>query len=267
MLVDTHTHLYFDAFDADREAVLERAAGAGVDGLVHVGIDPAGWERVLELAGRPGDAAVIGLHPHHAEQADEELYDLLRRLAVRPEVAAIGEIGLDWHYPEPPREVQERAFRRQIRLARELGLPIVIHNREADADILRVLEEEKGPELRGIFHCFSGEVETAERCLDLGFYIGMGGIVTFKNGHRAQEVARRLPLDRLVLETDSPFLAPHPYRGRRNEPAYVRLVAEKVAELKGLSVEEVAAATTENARRILGLRGSRGGDGLDIESR
>jgi TatD DNase family protein len=178
----------------------------------------------------------------------------IEELCKHPKVVAIGEIGLDYYWDTSPKDVQHRVFREQIRLARKLGMPIVIHNREAHQDILAILKEEKAAEVGGIMHCFSGSWETAKQCLDMNFYISFGGPVTFKNAKQPKEVLAQVPIDRLLIETDAPYLTPHPHRGKRNETAYVRLVAEAAAEIKGVSLEELAEITTQNAIRLLGLK-------------
>jgi TatD DNase family protein len=178
----------------------------------------------------------------------------LEELSRHPKVVAIGEIGLDYYWDTSPKDVQQRVFREQIRLARKVGLPISIHNRDAHQDVVDILREEKAAEVGGIMHCFSGSWEIARMCLDMNFYISFGGPITFKNARQPKEVLERVPLDRLLIETDSPYLTPHPYRGKRNETAYVRLVAEAAAELKGITLEELAEVTTSNAIRLLKLQ-------------
>lgn len=253
-LIDTHLHLDFDAFDADRDQVIERAVAAGVIRMITIGINRETSRRAVALAEQHGAVyAAVGVHPNDAGEWDESAKAELRELAAHPKVVAIGEIGLDYYWDRVPRDRQQTVFRAQLDLAAELGLPVIIHDREAHADVLRVVREwvaDSAPERRGVFHCFSGDEEMARQALDLGFFIGVDGPVTFKNARRLQALVAVLPLDRLLVETDAPFLAPHPYRGKRNEPAYVRLVAEKVAELHGLPLAEVARATTQNASRL-----------------
>jgi TatD DNase family protein len=183
---------------------------------------------------------------------DEDL-KWIEELSAHPKVVALGEMGLDYHWDKSPKDIQHDVLRRQIRLAKKVKLPIIIHNREATADILSILKEEGAEEVGGIMHCYSGGVEVARECIDMNFYISLGGPVTFKNAKKPKEVAKEIPLDKLLIETDCPYLAPHPYRGKRNEPAYVKLVAEQIAELKGLSLAEVSMATTENAKKLFGI--------------
>ncbi|MCR6545262.1 TatD family hydrolase [Dehalobacterium formicoaceticum] len=251
VLFDTHAHLNDPAFAGDLEAVIERAGEAGVKRIATVGYDLPSSVQAIKLAKRfKGIYAVIGLHPHDATALDEDSLYQLEVYAREPEVVAIGEIGLDYYRDHSPRDVQQEAFRKQIRLAKKLGKPIVIHDREAHGDTMQIIKEEKGGINGGIFHCFSGSWEMARQCITLGFHISMAGPVTFKNANKLLEVAKMVPLDRLLVETDCPYLTPHPYRGKRNEPARVRLVAERIAELRGISLEKLAEATTKNAMEV-----------------
>lgn len=254
MLFDTHVHLNDDQFKEDIEEVIKRAQEAGVSSMVVVGFDRATITRAMELIEEYAFIyAAIGWHPVDAiDMLDEDLA-WIEELSSHPKVVAIGEMGLDYHWDKSPRDIQKEVFRKQIRLAKKVKLPIVIHNREATADIVDILKEEHAEEVGGIMHCFSGSPEVAKECLNMNFYISLGGPVTFKNAKKPKEVAVEVPLDKLLIETDCPYLAPHPYRGKRNEPAYVKLVAEQIAELKGLTFDEVAAATTENARKLFGI--------------
>lgn len=253
-LIDSHAHVADAEYDQDRQAVLERARAAGVRLIMNISYDRDSSLRSLDLADRENMVyAVVGYHPHDAESVGEDSYQELRRWCQHPKVRAIGEIGLDYYRDLSPRDAQDRVFRRQLALAKELGLPVVIHDRDAHEDLLRVLREEGAGEVGGVMHCFSGDEELAQRCLDLGFHIGLGGPVTFKNGQTARAVARMVPDDRLLVETDSPYLAPVPYRGRRNEPAHVRLIAEAIAALRGVSLERLAQVTSANARRLFRL--------------
>lgn len=252
MLFDTHTHISHAKFSEDRAEVLARAAAAGVDLLMDIADSEETASRVLAMAEQvPGCFAAVGVHPHHAREWDEGSYERLKRLARHGRVRAIGEIGLDYFYDFSPREAQFRAFRAQICLARELGLPIIIHDRDAHADVVQVLAEEGAAEVGGIMHCWSAPWEIAEQVLELGFYLGFGGSVTYPKNEAIRAVARRAPLDRLVIETDCPYLAPVPFRGKRNEPAHVRAVAEFLAGLRGLSLPELAHITRENGKRVL----------------
>ncbi len=253
MLVDSHCHLDDAQFDADRDAVIERARLAGVERLLAVGTGsgPPDLEAGIRIAERwPHIWATVGVHPHDASKAGPETFERLRELLAHPKVVGVGEIGLDYHYDFSPREVQREVFARQVEIARAAGKPIVIHTREAWEDTLRVLGP--GPQ-RGIFHCFSGGPEEAARALELGFHISFAGVVTFPKAVRIQEAARMVPSDRLLVETDAPYLAPVPRRGKRNEPAFVVETARRVAELRGESFERVAAITTENFARLFSL--------------
>lgn len=262
-LFDTHAHLAHEDFTADWREVVERARGAGVAYLLNVGWDlPSSEAAVAAADPEKGLYAAVGVHAHNAAEAPPNYLERLRALARRPGVVALGEIGLDYHYDFPPRDVQQRFFAEQLVLAGELGLPVLIHDREAHADCLAALSREAGRRgsgrVQGVMHCYSGSREMAQEVLDLGLLLGLGGTLTFANAKRAVEVAAAAPLSALVLETDCPYLAPVPYRGQRNEPAYVRRVAERLAEVRGLTAHEVAAATTANAFRMLGLdRGGR----------
>lgn len=255
MLFDTHVHLNVSHFDEDREQVIRRAKEAGVGWMTVIGFDRETIEKAIELAEKyDWMYASVGWHPVDAiDMTDQDLH-MLQELASHPKVVALGEMGLDYHWDKSPKQIQKEVFRKQIRLAKEVELPIIIHNREATEDILTILEEEKADEIGGIMHCYSDSVDYVDRCLDMNFYISLGGPVTFKNAPLPKQVATYIPENRLLIETDCPFLAPHPNRGKRNEPAYVRLVAEKIAELRGVSVEELAEITTNNARRVFGIK-------------
>jgi TatD DNase family protein len=257
-LLDSHAHLDSRKFDSDRQQVVERAGARGVQIIVNPGADLPSSRQSVALAARKWAGveiyAAVGVHPHDAKTLDAETLAELRTLAQsRPRVVAIGEIGLDYYRDLSPRVEQRRAFESQLALAKELCLPVIVHNRQAQDDLLAILRSwlrggGAGP--GGVLHSFSGDVAMAEEALDLGFYLGIGGPVTYKNARELPEVVKATPLERLLLETDCPYLPPHPHRGQRNEPAYVALVAEKVAQLQGRSVEDVAAVTTANARRL-----------------
>jgi TatD DNase family protein len=248
VLFDTHSHLNDPAFAEDLEAVIQRAVEAGVNRIATVGYDlPSSVQAVKIAKKHKGIYAIIGVHPHDAKALDEESLYQLEVYAREPEVVAIGEIGLDYYRDHSPRDVQREAFRKQIHLAAKLEKPIVIHDRDAHGDTMQIIKEEKAGSNGGIFHCFSGSWEMARQCIALGFHISIAGPVTYKNANKLLEVARMVPLNRLLVETDCPYLTPHPYRGKRNEPARVRLIAEKIAELRGISLTELAEATTSNA--------------------
>ena len=250
MLIDSHAHIDDARFDADRDSVLERAAAADVELIMNIGADMSSSARSVALAEQyPQIYATVGMHPHDAKEMQEQDYKQLLRWAEHPKVVAIGEIGLDYHYDLSPRPVQKEVFLRQLDIARQTGKPFVIHEREAHADTFEIIRTAaKG--LAGVFHCFSGSIETAREYLKLGFYISVAGPVTFPKSAKTKEVAQFVPLDRLLIETDSPYLTPQAFRGRRNEPAHVRLVAEEIAALRNLSLTELALATSENARRL-----------------
>ncbi|MFC4600544.1 TatD family hydrolase [Cohnella hongkongensis] len=256
MLIDTHAHLDSRKFDSDREEVIQRALEAGVDTIVNIGFNRETIPTTLELAEKyPFIYAVVGWHPTDAVdmKMEEDLAWIERLCTEHPKVVAIGEIGLDYYWDTSPKDVQQAVFREQIRLARRIGRPIVIHNRDAHEDVVKLLKEERASEVGGIMHCFSGSWETAKQCLDMNFHISFGGPVTYKNARVPKEVLERVPLDRLLIETDAPYLTPHPHRGKRNESAYVRLVAEAAAEIKGISWQEIAKITSENACRCFGI--------------
>lgn len=253
MLVDTHAHLQWASFNKDRETVISRARKVGVENIVNIGFDADGSREAIELAEKhEGVYATVGIHPHNASQLNQNLLDKLRKLSENPKVVAIGEIGLDYYRNLSPREAQKKAFKAQLTLAEELGLPVVIHDREAHTDTLQILSKFKG-KTKGVMHCFSGSREMAEQCVKLGFYISFAGPVTFPNSRKLHEVAEWTDLNKILLETDSPWLAPQNKRGRRNEPAFLPFIAKKIAELKGISADDLAAATTKNAKDIFQL--------------
>jgi TatD DNase family protein len=256
ILIDSHAHLDMPHFDADRDAVITRAKEAGVTAMLTLGVDGPSSQRAVELAQQyEGVYAAVGIHPHEAKHATPEVYKVLMGLArerERNHVVAWGEIGLDYHYDHSPHDVQQREFRRQIRMARELDLPVCIHSREAHDEVLNILDEEMAIDAGVVMHCFSGDQETARRCLDLGFYISFAGPVTFTNARQLPSVVPLVPDNRLLIETDSPYLSPHPWRGRehRNEPARVAVIAARLAEIKGISAEEVGQVATDNFHRL-----------------
>ncbi|MBO7748070.1 TatD family hydrolase [Paenibacillus sp. MWE-103] len=254
MLIDTHTHLDSPKFDEDREAVIERALEAGVHTLVNIGFNRETIPTTMALAERyPFIYAAVGWHPVDSIDMTPADLEWIASLLEHPKVVALGEIGLDYHWDTSPKDVQQRVFRQQIALAKEMRKPIVIHNRDAHEDVVRILREEGASEVGGIMHCYSGSWETAKQCLDMNFYISFGGPLTFQNARVPKEVMAKVPLDRLLIETDAPYLAPHPHRGKRNESSFVRLVANTMAEISGKSVEEIAKITTENAKRCFGI--------------
>ncbi|MBE0597526.1 MAG: YchF/TatD family DNA exonuclease [Desulfuromonadales bacterium] len=254
-LVDTHAHLDNAQFRDDREAVIARALEQGVTRLLTVGTDLASSRLSIEIASaHPEVYAAVGIHPHDALTASEETLEQLRELITSaPKVVAVGEIGLDFYRDRAPREAQREAFRRQIRLAREVDLPLIVHDRDAHQEVLQILREENAQEIGGVLHCFSGDLEMARQCLELGFYLSFPGTITYPKNEELRQVVRGVPIDRLLVETDCPYLAPQPFRGRRNEPAYVRHTAEAIAAIKGLTIADVARITTVNSYRLFGV--------------
>lgn len=263
VLIDTHAHLDFPEFDTNREEIIIRAREAGVEIIINAGAGLEASQAGVALAETyPQVYAAVGIHPHEAKTLNEDVLTELRALAQHPKVVAIGEIGLDYYRDLSPRPVQRQAFQQQLALARELGKPIIIHDREAHQDVMNTLRRwvregyqppAIGHQPVGVMHCFSGDLAMAREVIEMGFYISIPGPVTFTNARRLPELVRVLPLECLLIETDCPYLTPHPYRGRRNEPAYVRLVAEAIARIRGIPLEEVARITTANARALFGL--------------
>lgn len=253
VLIDTHTHLDFDQFDADRKDVITRAKEADVAGMITIGINLETSLKAVRIAEKHSNVfAAAGIHPHDAGEAEKEDLNRIIELYQNPKVVAIGEVGLDFYRNLTEPEIQRKIFRSFLDLAKELDLPLIIHTRDAEDEILSILREKGKQGWRGVFHCFPGDVRMAEQVLDMGFYISFTGNITFKNTKSAA-VAKHIPVERLMVETDCPFMAPVPHRGRRNEPAFVQHVAQKIAEVKGISFEEVARATTKNAMDLFGL--------------
>lgn len=251
---DTHAHLYDKAFDRDRDEVLARTLEA-VDYVVIPSENYETSQKAVRLAETYGPVyGAVGIHPHETKYASEEILQKIGDLAQLPKVKAIGEIGLDYHFFYSDKETQQKWFGRQIELARDLDLPFLIHDREAHGDTLSILKKHKNSRMRGIMHCFSGSVETAEELMKLGFYISFAGPLVFPNSRRLKEAAREIPLDHLLIETDSPYLTPPPHRGERNEPANVIYVAEEIARLKGIPVETVVEETRKNGLSIYGIK-------------
>ncbi|MEX1029005.1 MAG: TatD family hydrolase [Paenibacillaceae bacterium] len=254
MMIDTHAHLDSAVFDEDREEVIERAIQAGIGKIVNIGFNRETIPTTIALAEKHEMIyAAVGWHPQDAVNMQPEDLDWIEELCGHSKVVAIGEIGLDYYWDTSPKEVQQQVFRQQIRLARRLSKPIIIHNRDAHQDVVRILREEKACDVGGIMHCYSGSWEIARDCLDMNFYISFGGPITFKNAVQPKEVLAKVPLNRLLIETDSPYLAPHPFRGKRNESAHVKLVAEAAAQIKQVNVDEIIQLTTFNAINLLGF--------------
>ncbi len=252
MLIDTHTHLDDARYNEDREAVITRARNAGIEAFLTIGCDLATSQAAVALSERyPFIYASIGIHPHEVKHVRDTWYDTFRHLARNMKVVAYGEIGLDYHYNHSSPKEQRDRFREQIQVARELTLPVIIHTREAQEDTVTILREERASEIGGVFHCFSGDGWLAKEALDLGFYLSFSGILTFQNATPLREIAKNTPLDRVLIETDCPYLTPVPYRGKRNEPVYVSQVAKQLAALHPeLSLDEVQRTTTVNAKRL-----------------
>ncbi len=254
MLFDTHAHLDDRAFDQDRDALLASLAEQGLSLVMNPGCSLASSRNAVALAQRyPWLYAAVGSHPDVADEVNEAVIEEYRMLCKQnPKVRAIGEIGLDYHYEDIPRELQQRAFRMQMALASELGLPAIVHERDAHADGMQIVSE--FPMVTGVFHCYSGSLEMAKWLIERGWYIGFTGVLTFKNAKKAVEVAANIPLERLVLETDCPYMAPEPFRGKRNHPGFLFRMAERLAEIRGMDVAEIQQITTENGKRLYGIK-------------
>jgi len=252
MLIDTHTHLDDARYNDDRDAMIARARDAGVESFVTIGCDLETSRAAVAIANHHQFVyASIGVHPHEVKHISDGWYDEFRRLVTNKKVVAYGEIGLDYHYNHSSPKEQRERFREQVQLARELSLPIIIHTREAQDDTIAILKEEKASEMGGVFHCFSGDAWLAKDALDLGFYLSFSGILTFQNATMLRDIAKTTPLDRVLIETDCPYLTPVPHRGKRNEPAFVAFVAKQLADLHpDLSLEQIEQQTTENAKRL-----------------
>ena len=250
MLFDTHAHMDDHAFDEDRAQLLKNLPEQGIALLMNPGCSLASSYNTSKLSQEYDYIyAAVGSHPDVADEVNEDVLEEYRKLCKQnPKIKAIGEIGLDYHYEDIPREVQLKAFRMQMELARELGLPVIVHERDAHEDGMKVVDE--FPDVTGVFHCYSGSAEMAKELIKRGWYIGFTGVLTFKNARKAIEVASSIPLDRIVLETDCPYMSPEPFRGKRNDPGKLYRMAEKLAEVRGLSVEEIHTITTENGKRL-----------------
>jgi len=255
MYIDTHAHLTFPEFQIDLTEVLARAKEAKIEAIINIALDEEAIRKSIKLAEEyPGFIYnAIGLHPHDASQWNDNTYQQLKELAGKYRIVAIGETGLDYHYKLSSVEQQQMVFRKLLQLAQELDIPAVIHSREASFDTIKIIREENKGKLRGVLHCFSGDMTLAKAALDFGLLLSFTGNITFPKADQIRAAAKEIPLDYIMIETDCPFLAPQDYRGKRNEPAYVVKVAEKIAELKGLPIEEVAIKTKENARKLFGL--------------
>ena len=249
MLFDTHAHLNDSAFDADREELLGKLPSMGISYVMNAGCSLQSSREIIAMAEKyPYVYASVGSHPDACDEVNEQVLEQYRQMCRHEKVKAIGEIGLDYHYEDIPREIQKAAFRAQMELAKEVDLPVIVHEREAHQDGMAIVEA--FPTVTGVFHCFSGSAEMARWLVERGWYIGFTGVLTFKNAHRAIEAASAIPLERIVLETDCPYMAPEPFRGKRNHPGYLGKMAEKLAEIKGVSLEQVQEITTQNGRKL-----------------
>ena len=253
MIYETHTHFDDASFDSDREEAIEKAVSSGVQRFINVASSMSTSRSSVELAEKyPYFLASVGVHPEECADLSESDMDVLAGYAKNENVAAIGEIGLDYYWDEPDRDIQKKWFRRQIELARDVNLPLIIHSRDAAADTYDILAAGKAEEVGGIMHCYSYSSQMADKFIDLGFYIGVGGVVTFKNGKKLREVVEHVPMDRIVVETDSPYMAPVPNRGKRNSSEYLPYIIEAIAGIKGLTTEEVETVTYNNAVKLFG---------------
>lgn len=255
MLIDSHAHLDDDRFDRDRDEIIKDLKNQGIELVINPGADVASSVKAVSLAKKYNNIyAAVGVHPHDAKDMDDTTLQLLSSLANNEKVIAIGEIGLDYHYDNSPRDIQRKWFVEQIRLAKKLKLPIIIHEREASQDMYHILKQEADGSLTGVLHCYSGSLEMAKEYLKMGFYISFAGPVTFKNSRISKEVAQNISLDKMLIETDSPYLAPEPKRGKRNEPLNVRYVAAMIAELRGVPFDEIAISTSKNVKKLFSIK-------------
>lgn len=254
LLVDSHAHLDGSQYTDDRDATIQRAHDSGISHILTIGCDLESSAASVALATKHEKIyAAVGVHPHDASEISAESLQQLEKLLARPKVVALGEIGLDFYRDRSPRDVQRNAFRQQIRLARKVGKPIIVHDRDAHDEVLQILEEENAAEVGGVLHCFSGDTAMAKKCLEIGFYLSFPGTITYPKNDAAREVVKAISIDRMLIETDCPYLSPQKFRGKRNEPAYVRYTAEKVAEIKGLSIADVARITSRNCFDLFGF--------------
>ncbi|NMB42408.1 MAG: TatD family hydrolase [Firmicutes bacterium] len=253
-MVDSHAHLDLRNFNRDRKKVIQRAMDRGLKLIINIGIDLFTSQRSISLAEKyPLIYTSVGIHPHNAAKVPPDYLQKLEEMTHHPKVVALGEMGLDFYRDRSPRPVQREVFRQQLRLAKKVNKPIIIHDRDAHKEIVKILEEEGLPDSKGVIHCFSGDLDLAKKCLEMGFYISIAGPVTYAKNHKLREVAAAVPLKRLLIETDAPFLPPVPLRGKRNEPAYVTYVAEKVAALKYISTEDLGRICLENTQRLFSI--------------
>ena len=254
MIFDTHAHYDDEQFDTDREQLLASMKEAGIGNIVNVGANMASSQSSLDLADKYDFIyAAVGVHPSDSAELNEENIEKLRLMSAHDKCLAIGEIGLDYYWPEPDHEIQKHWFRRQLLLAREVNKPVIIHSRDAAQDTVSIMKEENAGEIGGVVHCFSYSKEVAQECVDMGFYVGIGGVITFKNGRKLKEVAEAIPMEKILLETDCPYLSPEPFRGKRNSSLNLPYVVKALSEIKGISPEEVIEISEKNAREMYGL--------------
>ncbi len=255
MLFDTHTHYDDEKFKEDRYETIKKAGDSGVSYILNASSDIESIAFSTSLSQKFDFVyAAVGIHPHYVGEIEDNIVETLKEYAKNSKVVAIGEIGLDYYYDNSPREIQKYWFSKQINLAKDVGLPVIVHDREAHEDIMDIIKNEDAQKVGGVLHCFSGSVEMARELLRLNFYISVGGTVTFKNAKKVIDVVKYVPLDRLLIETDCPYLTPEPYRGKRNDSGYIRLVAEKIAAIKGISFEEIAGVTMSNAKKLFRIK-------------
>ena len=255
MLIDSHVHLDDIKFDGDRHILIENFKNNNIELVINIGADLKSSVASVDLANKYSNIyAAIGVHPHSAKEVNTMVMEQLKELALNEKVIAIGEIGLDYYYDNSPRDIQRKWFIEQLKLAKELDLPVIIHTRDAMGETFDILKNNQNGNVRGVLHCYSGSPEMALEYIKMGFYISLGGPVTFKNARLVREVAEAVPLDKLLIETDCPYLTPEPYRGKRNEPVYVKYVAEKIAEVKKISYDELVKATNRNTKKLFGIK-------------
>ncbi|MDD3419672.1 MAG: TatD family hydrolase [Candidatus Gastranaerophilales bacterium] len=251
MLIDTHAHIDFDDYQQDFKKVLQEAKEQGVEKIIIPGVEPSTFGRIIDLVNKYENVyGAIGIHPSDALKWTDESYDEIKSLAKNPKIVAIGEIGLDYYWDKTFIDKQKEIFIKQIEIAKELKKPVIVHDREAHGDTLEILKQTNAKEVGVVMHCFSGSTEFAQECIKEGFYVAFGGVITFKNAKKAKNAAQVVPLEKLLLETDSPFLTPEPYRGKTNHPKYVRIIAEAISELKGVDFKDIESATTLNAQKL-----------------
>ncbi|MBE0585700.1 MAG: YchF/TatD family DNA exonuclease, partial [Desulfofustis sp.] len=254
LLVDSHAHLDSGQFENDRVETIQRASENGISHILTIGCDLDSSAKNIAIAEQFENIyAAVGVHPHDATQLDNQALDKLRSMLIHPKVVALGEIGLDYYLDRSPRDIQRKAFRQQIQLARDIGKPIIVHDRDAHDEVLQILEAENATEIGGVLHCFSGDLTMAGRCLELGFYLSFPGTITYPKNEVLRDIVKAVPIDRMLVETDCPYLSPQKFRGQRNEPAHVRHTAEKLAEIKGLTIEDVARVTSRNCQDLFGI--------------